>query len=197
MKKSVFYLMFIGLVVTSCSSGGSDNQDIIDVQEEEVSQDLNSTWIDFENEDGKFKVKLPGQPTQSSTKEPTVVGDILVEMFLYEESSTMAYIVGYNDYPSGLFEGADDEVYQNMLDGGVEGFTSNVGLDKIESKEDFTMGEGKGIFVKAKSTINTFHVFYKAIIVGNRLYQVGILRDGSYPAQDKSDAFFDSFEILK
>ena len=139
MKKSVFYLMLLGLVVTSCSSGGSVNQDEISVQEEETSQDLSSTWIDFENEDGKFKVKLPGKPTQSSTKEPTVVGDILVEMFLYEESSTMAYIVGYNDYPSGLFEGADDEVYQNMLDGGVEGFNKKVWTPETYSN-DSTVG---------------------------------------------------------
>lgn len=194
MRKVVTLLMLSGLVLASCSSG-ADNQTDDSVNEEIVDQDVTTGWVDFENTDGKFKVKLPGKPTQSSMKEPTVVGDIMVEMFLYEESSTLAYIVGYNDYPSGLFEGADEEIYQNMLDGGVNGFTGNVGLDKIESKEDFTLGKGKGVFVKAKSTLNSFHVFYKAIIVGNRLYQVGILRDGSYPAQDKSDAFFDSFEI--
>jgi len=196
MKKAVFFLLSFAFVIYSCSSGVSNNEDLR-TSEEENSQDISSTWIDFENEDGKFKVKLPGKPTQSSMKEPTVVGDIMVEMFLYEESSTMAYIVGYNDYPSGLFEGADEEIYKKMLDGGVDGFTNNVGLNNIESKEDFDIGKGKGVFVKAKSTLNTFHVFYKAIIVGNRLYQVGILRDGSYPAKDKSDAFFNSFEIVK
>ncbi len=49
--------------------------------------------------------------------------------------------------------------------------------------------------VKAKSSSNSFHAHYKVYLHNNRLYQVAILRDGSYPVGEKSEAFFSSFKI--
>ncbi len=69
-----------------------------------------SSWIDHkENIDGKYSIKLPGKPEHSSLVEPTAVGDITIELDVYEESATKVYLVGYNDYPSGIFDNVSDE----------------------------------------------------------------------------------------
>ncbi|MFN3918508.1 MAG: hypothetical protein ACK4K0_12330 [Flavobacteriales bacterium] len=179
-------------IFSSCSSGV---ENVADNLKEEVSSNSFSSWVTIDNEDGRFSVRLPGKPTQSSVKEPTLVGDIMIEMFIYEESSTQAFLVGYNDYPSGMFEGAEEETINSMLEGGVSGFTSSIGLNVVEEKEFIELSGHKGIYAKAKSTSNGYHVYYRAYTAGNRLYQVGIMRDGSYPSKEKSEAFFNSFVI--
>ena len=193
--KLFLILLFIIPVLFSCTSNANLAQENR-LEDQNNSQDITKNWVDFESEDGRFRIKMPGIPTKETTKEVTDVGEILVELFLYEESATVAYIIGYNDYPSALFENATDVLYKEMLLGGVEGFTENVGLDIIETSNDISLGKAKGIAVRAKSSTNSFYVHYRAYIISNRLYQIGILRDGSYPAKDKSDAFFGSFQLM-
>ena len=39
------------------------------------------------------------------------------------------------------------------------------------------------------------HIEYQMYLVQNRLYQIGIIRDGSYATQDRVDTFLGSFEF--
>jgi hypothetical protein len=52
-----------------------------------------------------------------------------------------------------------------------------------------------GIFFKAKSSL--YCVVMKDFIVGNRLYQFGIMRQDRYPTDKEVNAFHNSFEIVK
>jgi hypothetical protein len=171
--KKLAYTGIIALVsiVSSCSSGVENAvsalEDVADNVKEEASSDPFPNWVTIDNEDGRFSVRLPGKPTQSSVKEPTVVGDILIEMFIYEESTTQAFLVGYNDYPSGMFEGAEEEAINSMLEGGVSGFTNSIGLNIVEEKEFIELSGHKGIYAKARSSSNGFHVYYRAYTSGN------------------------------
>lgn len=210
--KTINYYLSIGLLSTgilvSCQSNEPTEAELNAMMNEaiesvenadsnEATNEATAGWIDFSDKDGKFSVKMPGQPQKTSQVEPTEVGDILIEMFMYEESATKIYIVGYNDYPSVLFEDATDEDIAQTLDDVLMGATSAVGLDIIEEKTDLDLDGTMGKMVKAKSSTNSFHAHYKAYMVGNRLYQVGMIRDGSYPMDEKSETFFGSFKLEK
>lgn len=173
----------------------NDLNDSTSTEEVVVTNEITANWIDFSDEDGRFSVKMPGQPQRTSQIEPTEVGNIMIEMFMYEESATKIYIVGYNDYPSELFEDATDEEISQTLDDVLMGATSAIGLDIVDERKELDLDGVMGKMIKAKSSTNAFHAHYKAYMVNNRLYQVGMIRDGSYPMDEKSQTFFDSFKL--
>lgn len=194
--KRMYYLstLFLGtgLMISSCSS--------------QKSTALNETtqaapeaigWVDVVSKDGKFAAKMPGQPEKSSMTEPTEVGPILIETYMYEESATKVYIIGYNDYPSVLFEDASEDEIMEAIENAIDGATSSMGIDIIEEVKVLDMDGTPGLMIKGKSSTNSFHTHYKAYLRDNRLYQVGILRDGSYPVDEKSDIFFGNFKLTK
>ena len=41
-----------------------------------------------------------------------------------------------------------------------------------------------------------FHAVYELILVENRLFQLGVLRDGKFPQDQDVEAFFGSFAVF-
>lgn len=189
------------VLLFSCSSPADDLQaelDKIDIENSiEQAMDEAETALaedeDFVSEDGKYSINFPGTPVGTDQKEPTAVGDIVIHMDMYEKSATEVFMVGYNDYPSELVEMSDPK---EMLVGGIEGAKSSMGCDVEDFRE---MGELDGnptIELKARSTASNYHVHYFCVMRNNRLYQVGILRDGSYPSKKDVENFTRTFELL-
>lgn len=207
-NKNIFLtsILATSLLMSCQSSGKSENSTSDDTKTEQTENTTNenaddiyniSSWIDHESIDGKYTVKLPGKPEHSSLVEPTAVGNIKIELDLYEESATKVYLVGYNDYPSGIFDVASELERFTALNNAISGSTNALGLDIIEEEIELNLDGIKGKMVKAKSSANTYHAHYKVYLHNNRLYQVAILRDGSYPVGEKSEAFFSSFKIIQ
>ena len=145
----------------------------------------------YESEDGRFKVNFLGATPEISTESvPTELGDIEITMFLYEKSLTEAYIIGYNDYPSAIVEAGSPA---NMLAGGKEGVINSMGVTHLDLEEEVSIDGHSGLHFKGVA--GTMHVEYQMYLVGNRLYQIGVIRDGSYVKQDRVDTFFGTFEL--
>jgi predicted RNase H-like HicB family nuclease len=195
--KSINYFaaITIGFAVTVSACGSKSNSGQTD--ETTGTPPAAIGWVDVISKDGKFEAKMPGQPEKSNMVEQTEVGPILIETYMYEESATKVYIIGYNDYPSALMDGATEDDLRQMLDDAINGATSSMGINIIEEKKTLDMDGTPGLMVKGRSSVNSFHTHYKAYLRGNRLYQVGILRDGSYPVDEKSDIFFGNFKLVK
>lgn len=166
-------------------------EEIEDAAEEYEDEVKTATGEKFFHEDGKFKINFPGEPEISTQTQPTQAGDIEITMFMYEKSATEVYMVSYNDYPSAVMEQGGS--IEDMLDGAVNGYVSTIG-GSVEEQESITLNGNKGIYVKAKS--DQYYVVLKDYVVGNRLYQVGIMRDGSYPTEKAIDSFINSFELV-
>jgi len=145
----------------------------------------------YESEDGRFKVNfLGGTPDVTAQSVPTELGDIEITMFLYEKSITEAYIIGYNDYPSAIAEAGSTA---DMLAGGKEGVINSMGVTHLDLEEEVSIDGHSGLHFKGVA--ETMHIEYQMYLVGNRLYQIGVIRDGSYVTQDKVDTFFGTFEL--
>ena len=201
MKKINFFVIaaiFISsLFVVSCNEP-SDAE--IDAQADEIMEALNDAMDEVEDNtasdkfhsvDGKFKVNFTGNPDVSNESIPTDVGDIEMYMFMYEKSVTEAEMIAYSDYPSEMVAMSDPD---DMLQGAKEGAVSNLGAVITEEKE-IMYNKHKGLEFKANST--QFYVNYKIFLVNNRLYQIAIMRDGSYASQANVDKFFNSFELIE
>ncbi len=148
----------------------------------------------YTSESGNFKINFPGTPEVANEKVPTEVGDIQMYTFMYEKSITEAYMVAYSDYPSALVEASNPK---DLLQGGKDGALSSLAIDDLDEEKDISINGYPGLYFKGKSTSNTYHVVYEVYMVENRLYQVAILRDGTYPDNDNVKDFIKTFRLLK
>jgi len=101
-----------------------------------------------------------------------------------------AYIIGYNDYPSAIVEAGSAE---DMLAGGKDGVINSIGVTQFDLEEEVSLDGHSGLHFKGVA--ETLHIEYQMYLVENRLYQIGVVRDGSYVTQDRADTFFGTFEL--
>lgn len=139
--------------------------------------------------DGKFKIMFPGEPIRTEEKVPTDVGEITMVMFMFERNQAEAFMVAYSDYPAEMIQGLDP--YQ-LLDGSKNGLLSNIGATEQNLKK-FIIKSFPAISFEGKGT--TFCTSYLLVLRNNRLYQVGILKSGSFPSKKDVKSFVGSFEL--
>lgn len=200
MKRLLIPVLAITFIFTSC--GGDDSQELESVladaleEIEEVSEEIAAAddVVDnlYHSEDGKFKISFQGEPTVSSDMIPTEVGDIEMTSFLYEKSITEAYMVAYNDYPSEILENSSVD---DMLDGAKNGSASSMNIVSFDVEKDMEIAGNPGRYFKGNN--GSYYIEYKLFLKGNRLYQIAIIRDGSYATAERTDEFFGSFELLE
>jgi hypothetical protein len=163
--------------------------ELAEATEEEMAEE--SAGDLFHSEDGRFKINFPGEPTASSDIIPTEVGNIEMMSFLYEKSVTEAYMVAYSDYPSQMVEASST---RDMLVGARDGSSGNLGIVSFDLDKEVELDGHEGLYFKGAA--GSIHAEYKIFLVGNRLYQIAILRDGGYSKPERADEFFNSFELV-
>lgn len=189
MKKNVVYALFLGILAvtglsfSSCSGNASDAKDkteeVADTEEEEF----------FISKDGQFKARFPGEPTRDSQMVPTEAGDIEMISFVYEKSATEASMIAYSDYPSSLVDGQDPmTLLGSARDGSLEG-------NFVESNKEIKVGGWPAIRTKAIDKTQNLYYVLEVILAKNRLYQLLMVRDGSYPTDEAIEEFMDTFVI--
>ena len=203
MKTILTTCIAASMMMVSCGGGDTLNDladkigdDLETVTEEVVAEEVVAEEATFspeiyESEDGRFKVNFLGAtPEVSSQSVPTELGEIEITMFLYEKSLTEAYIIGYNDYPSAIVEAGSTA---EMLAGGKEGVVNSMGVTHFDLEEEVSLDGNSGLHFKGVA--ESLHIEYQMYLVGNRLYQIGVVRDGSYVTQDRVNTFFGTFEL--
>lgn len=194
MKKTklIFATLFVGLLLTSCGAKkadeGSKTDEAATTDTEEVKTEEPS---EFASKDGKFTIKFKVAPKESQQDVPTEIGDVKMYMFMHEESVTKAYMVAYCDYPSELIKASDAKT---LLNGSKEGVVGKFNATIVEEKSSKFQGNECMDFTASGPQ---YHTAYKLILAGNRLYQVGILQDGSPVTADDIDMFIGSFKITE
>jgi hypothetical protein len=204
MKKIILPAIILSLFITSCG-GDADNElkALIEEEQKQLELALEETEDEieatedvaddlFSSEDGKFKINFTGTPTESSDIVPTDVGDIEMTSFMYEKSLTEAYMVAYNDYPSEMVKMSSVD---DLLDGAKNGSSSSLGINEFEIDKNMEIEGNPGRHFKG--TNGTYYAEYKLFLKGSRLYQIALIRDGSYATQERSEEFFSSFELIE
>lgn len=202
MKKIILPALVLSLSFAACGDVDMEEADAlnhdllsaVDELAEEETTEVEEVEADdlYHSEDGRFKIKFAGEPKVASDVIPTDVGNIEMMSFLYEKSVTEAYMVAYSDYPSAMVEQSSVD---DMLKGAKDGSSSNLGITSFDLDENVELDGNKGMYFKGSA--NSIFAEYKIYLVGSRLYQVAILRDGSYSMPERSDEFFNSFQLVK
>lgn len=201
MKKIILPALVLSLGLVAC--GGADYEEAdalshdllsaVDELAEETTEPEEAEADDlYHSEDGRFKIKFAGEPKVASDIVPTDVGNIEMMSFLYEKSVTEAYMVAYSDYPSAMVEQSSAK---DMLIGAKEGSSGNLGITSFDLDKEVELDGNPGMYFKGSA--NSIFAEYKIFLVGSRLYQVAILRDGSYSKPERSDEFFNSFQLVE
>lgn len=203
MKKLLIPVIAIIVTLTSCSSdfeeslGKSIDASIDEAMNEneyaaaeEVKEESSANI--FSSKDGRFKINFSGEPKESSDIISTEAGDIEMTTYLYEKSVTEAYMVAYNDYPSELVKNTSIDV---MLDGAKDGSSSSMGITIFDLEENLKIEGNPGRHFKGNN--GSYYVEYKLFLKGNRLYQIAIIRDGSYATEERTKDFFGSFKLIE
>ncbi|KAF5032823.1 hypothetical protein DSECCO2_613150 [anaerobic digester metagenome] len=192
MKKNFIYALLLGILAvtglsfSSCSGNASDAKDNT---EEVADVDADEDDDYFVSKDGKFKARFPGEPTRDSQMVPTEAGDIEMISFVHEKSATEACMIAYSDYPSSLVEGQDPmTLLGSARDGSLEG-------NFVESDKEMKVGGWPAIRTKAIDKTQNLYYVLEVVLANNRLYQLLMVRDGSYPTDEAIEEFMDTFVI--
>ena len=153
-------------------------------------------WKEFSSAKGKFSVLMPGDPQEQHQVVNTAVGPI--DLYMYTiDSGSIAYIVGYSDYPEDFIKNSEPK---KILDGAREGAVRNIKGTLVASRE-ITLEGHPGMefaFDVPKRPefpydgIGRSHMF----LVGNRLYQCMVIGKKSSSVEEVTK-FVDSFRLSK
>lgn len=200
MKKKLFHFAYLPLfasllLFSACGNSNSDRSSSSDSTEsiKEPEKDVNADFKPgdyFICEDGNFKIKFPGEPDKSKEIVPTEVGKVELFSYTYEISATEIVMISYADYPSSAIEGQDAyELLNNTKDGAMGDLTTVMDLSKEIEVEGYPAVYAKGN--------GQYFVIYQCMLIKNRLFQLMIARDGSYPSEEVEKEFIGSFKLLE
>ena len=143
---------------------------------------------EFESKDGKFKMMLPGKPTEQKQKIETAIGDLNIVLFLIEINKESAVVVSYNDYPDAIKAAPAGTVLDGAV-GGVIGKGKKVSSKEIKYKD--TKIEGREFEYTNGDKTGKARVF----LDGARMYQILILGTEEKLKAIDTKKIFESFEI--
>jgi hypothetical protein len=145
----------------------------------------------FSDEDGRFEIKFPGTPTKTTQMVTTEIGKLEMIMFAYEKSLTEAFMLSYNDYPSKFIEASNID---SLLLNAREGAMQKIGIYTYDKDEKISKNGYHGLYTKGYG--NNYYIYYHIYMVGNRMYQIMALKDGSYTNETLAADFLNSFNFV-
>jgi len=176
------------ITVLAVSCGFFDN-DKNTVAEDENNPNAISLTYTVQPEDGAFAIMFPGTPDYTNEPVDTETGILENRMYIYEHSIHLAYMLAFTDY-------ANDQIEQyhpdELLNNAMEGFTAEIGII-VEKKQKVSIQNHSGIEFTASG--QGYWAFMRDYLVGNRLYQIGLLSTNGAVNEDDANAFFNSFKL--
>ena len=151
------------------------------------------SWQTFTSTEGRFTASFPGEPAESNQIANSEIGELTNYFFKHENGSTQ-YMVSYVDYPADAISGSDPKV---MVDEGfAKTFESSPDVNKVISKDEITVDGYPGMEAEIEYTSGNY-VWYKQLMVGNRMYQVlaTTLTADKDDLDDEARKFQDSFKV--
>lgn len=152
-------------------------------------------WKAFSSTKGKFSVLMPGDPQEQHQVVNTAVGPI--DLYMYAvDSGSIAYIVGYSDYPEDFIKNSEPK---KLLDGARDGAIRNI-KGTLVAERNITIeahpGREFAFDVPKQSGIpyngtGRSHMF----LVGNRLYQCMVIGKKDSRIED-IEKFVNSFKLI-
>lgn len=185
--------LFIVMAISAYVSIAQDARTKDVVSSPEASPDA---WKEFSSTEGRFAIKFPGSPKQSSQP----AGEF--DLKLFQLTTAFEYSVMYADYPDWAND-SDPARAKKILDDGLEGAVAEVHSKLLEVHEVFIDKHPGRQFVERMADGSVLRA--KTFLAGHRLYQIAITtpaEEGVKPDVVKlyettAAKFLDSFRLLE
>lgn len=146
----------------------------------------------FQDENKIFSIDFKQEPIKAVDTFDTEIGEIVLHTFMVEESAILAKTVTYSDYPKAASE--LKEPYK-ILNSAKQGAVKSLGINQIIKDEKITENGVPGYELIGSNELG-FYIHYKLFLKENRLFQIGLLKEGE-PKESKNELdFIKSFVIL-
>lgn len=161
-----------------------------------LEADLTGTWKEFSSAEGKFKIKFPGPPYQTSLQ---LAKELKFQVAGYQSAGS--YSVRYVDFPEVVKDPAALKAFlDHMRDAELEYLEQRGKKFKILSETDITHDRYLGRMLVLELPNNVIYR-NKTIIVNNRLYALTAIvpKDDAQSGnvfEQLSMKFIDSFVLL-
>lgn len=144
---------------------------------------------------GKFKIQFPVSNPTTNNQDINLGENLNSTLYTFSyESSTVLYMVSYNDYPQEIMKNLD---VKESLNGAEKGFNKSMELTSYQ-KSNINIEKNRkkysGIFYKSSGKGK--YVAVKVFLIENRLYQLAIMNMEGVVAQKDINDFLNSFEIF-
>src|SRR6266487_1741324 len=139
---------------------------------EPTTQASSDGWTTFTSEADGFSVDMPVNPQASTRTADSPLGELTFYFFQLTDGNAQ-YAVAYTDYPVPAEELNAEQVLSDAIQGGVQGA-------EVQNMQTVEVQGNTGIEGEINAQGVT-HIWYRAILVENRLYQLIV----SSPEADK------------
>jgi hypothetical protein len=147
-------------------------------------------WQEFNSEDGRFKVQLPGTPAQQSQ---SMIGTTM-HLFSVENPDLM-YGIGYADMPiPGLGKESAFQIDQR-LNGAVQGSVNNIKAKLTRQGSISLAGQYPGKEYEANLPDGRGIIRSRIYFVNKRLYMLMVAGKADLVQSGDTNKFFGSFQL--
>ena len=185
----------VSLFTTGCIK--DDHEETV-VEAEETNYSSSSapdsdSWYSFVSSEGEFNCRLPGEPTKSIQKIPTLMGTVDNHLFMVPQNNGLTvYMVSYLDFPMSPSLGDTDAILESSLSGAQQSINGKI---KKRSKIKVNGYEGRQVSFAGSQNGQALEGQLRLVLAGGRLYQILILGTPETFNEQNASKVFDSFQI--
>lgn len=141
---------------------------------------------------GRFKVRFPGRPKETTQKSKTPIGELAVYTATYATADGNVLLVSHTDYPP---EAARPDHHATLIAGARDGLLGKDGkLVKDAARDPAADAPAGREFVVDKGKVQ---LRFRMLMKDNRLYQAGAVGTGAFVTGKDATDFLDSFQLVK
>ena len=167
--KKIFLVLSLALALVSCNKNRS-----------------------YTNEDGGFAIDFPSPPIITIDSFNTQLGKVVMYSFLVESSLSNAKMVTYSDYPISTQYIKDP---YKFIDGAKLGALKSLEINDVIVDKRIELDGIPGVEVIGQNGQQLL-IHYKLFLKENRLYQIGLLKEGDMEETQDELEFIKSFVLL-
>lgn len=182
--------LFFSFLITPLLLSGYQNLQF--VQSSAAFQIAQSIWKPFSSQEGRFKVLMPGTPSEDKSNVNTKAGEITINRFSVRRENEALYAVAYSDLPDKFSLNSAD--INPLLSEIAAGFAAG-SRGRLVSQRNIRLGNVPGREIRLQLERGAI-ARGRLYVANKRLYQVVVATAKEKNLTKSIEGFFNSFQIV-
>lgn len=192
MRRLLVSVVLSNLFLLLCLAG-------VQAQDGPIHSPIND-WEETISYEGRFRILSPGKMDNKADTIKTPLGDLVYHTFFFhtndQQEENYVYMLSYCDYPDFTVHSDSldllPDFFATTIESAVSSVRGNLMYSTDTDLDDYPGKLWRIDYLNGKGIIKT-----KAIVVDNRYYAVQTVTQKGRAINQASDAFLDSFRLLK